>query len=164
MSSVGHPTLAPARSLRDRQAPRSIGQRCPYRYFGLKGSAEMQEPGSLDSIPRFLSDLRKLPPEEQATVLSVHLLAQVMDGGVREPELVLWRRIGLARGLAVDESAVKGVACAFRNHETLGAALLAAALDDDPSNDHAEALGLSDTCWFRVRGVFSLRARGCARA
>ena len=123
------------------------------QYFGLKGSAEMQEPGSLDSIPRFLSDLRKLPPEEQATVLSVHLLAQVMDGGVREPELVLWRRIGLARGLAVDESAVKGVACAFRNHETLGAALLAAALDDDPSNDHAEALGLSDTCWFRVRGL-----------
>ena len=54
---------------------------------------------------------------------------------------------------AVDESAVKGVACAFRNHETLGAALLAAALDDDPSNDHAEALGLSDTCWFRVRGL-----------
>ena len=44
------------------------------RYFGLKGSEFVHGPGSLDSIPRFLDDLRKLSAAERQTVLKVHLL------------------------------------------------------------------------------------------
>lgn len=135
-------------------------------------TAALREPGSLDSIPLFLSDLRKLPSHEQQLVCCVMLLAQVLDGRIDQHELEVWRRIALAVApdaatgrtsvgsssrsssmVSVDEDAIEGAACAFRNHEVISASLLSAALDDDKSNDHAKALGLKDSCWIRVRGV-----------
>eukprot|EP01048_Picozoa_sp_COSAG05_P012072 COSAG05_NODE_1184_length_5590_cov_57.730468_3_plen_76_part_00 len=35
----------------------------------------------------------KLEPEEQVTVLSVHLLAQLLDGDLNEDEFALWGQI-----------------------------------------------------------------------
>ena len=36
-------------------------------------------------MPRFLSELRTLPHDEQEVVLSVLLLAQLLDGGIEKP-------------------------------------------------------------------------------
>jgi hypothetical protein len=36
-------------------------------------------------VPCFLSELRTLPHDEQEVVLSVLLLAQILDGGIEKP-------------------------------------------------------------------------------
>ena len=125
------------------------------QYFGLKGSELVHGPGSLDSIPRFLDDLRSLTPRERKTVLKVHLLAAVVDGALNKDEKVVWQRIALVMGgewpQGADIEAMEGVACAFRNSETLTARMLEEALDDDQGNNLAHVRGWKDSLWFKVR-------------
>ena len=124
------------------------------QYFGISGSQSIEAPSSpLDSVPVFLSEMRALRADEQEVVMSILLLAQILDGGMDEPELLLWSRVHrhVGRQLAPDESGLKGCACSFRNGQRVDAALLHAALDEDYSNDRPPELGLGDSAWFNVR-------------
>ena len=55
------------------------------QYFGMKGKPILVEPRNLDSVPRFLSDMAKLSPDEQLVVMCVHLLTMMLDGEMDEP-------------------------------------------------------------------------------
>ena len=55
------------------------------QYFGMKGKAMLVEPRNLDSVSRFLSDMAKLPPDEQMTVMCIHLLTMMLDGEMDDP-------------------------------------------------------------------------------
>ena len=125
------------------------------QYFGLKGSEQVHGPGSLDSIPRFLDDMRKLTPRERKTVLKVHLLAETIDGALNKDEKVVWQRIALVMGSewpqGADIQAMEGVACLFRNGETLTARMLEEALDNDQGNNQVYDRGWKERLWFKVR-------------
>jgi hypothetical protein len=79
---------------------------------GLKGSSFVQQPGSLDSTPRFLNDLRQreggLTPAERQTVLRIHLLAEALDGGIVTDQLQVWERIALVM-VSIRAHAIDGV-------------------------------------------------------
>ena len=122
------------------------------QYFGMKGKSMLTEPRNLDSVSRFLSDMAKLPPAEQMTVMSIHLLTMMLDGEMDDPEMQAWQRIGISigRGPCMNEDALKGVACAFRNRRPITAVVLENALDDDDENDEAPKAKLSETIWHRI--------------
>lgn len=125
------------------------------RYFGLNGSRAVETPSTpLDSIPCFLSELRRLHRDEQTLVLTVLLLAQVL-GGIDQAELVLWSRIyrHIDRTQPPDEDALSGCACAFRKGVFIDVQLLQAALDDDNTNDRPPELGLKNSLWVKTRKV-----------
>ena len=67
-------------------------------------------------------------------------------------ELILWQRVGIAigRGPQMDEDALKGVACAFRNRRIVVAKTLECALDDSPDNDEAPRARWSETLWHEI--------------
>ena len=126
------------------------------RYFGLTGTRAVETPSTpLDSVPCFLSELRMLRPDEQTLVLTVLLLAQVLDGEIDQAELVLWSRIyrHIGRMQPPDEDALRGCACAFRKGVLIDVQLLQAALDEDHTNDRPAELGLSDSIWVKTRKV-----------
>ena len=58
----------------------------------------MEAPRSLDCIPCFLYQYRRIPAAEQRLVLAVLLLAQSLPGVRRfsAPQLALWQRLHLA--------------------------------------------------------------------
>ncbi len=55
------------------------------QYFGMKGKPVLVEPRNLDSVPRFLSDMAKLSPDEQLVVMCIHLLTMMLDGEMDDP-------------------------------------------------------------------------------
>lgn len=55
------------------------------QYFGMKGKPVLAEPRNLDSVPRFLSDMAKLSPDEQLVVMCIHLLTMMLDGEMDDP-------------------------------------------------------------------------------
>ena len=55
------------------------------QYFGMKGKPLLSEPRNLDSVPRFLSDMAKLSPDEQLVVMCIHLLTMMLDGVMDDP-------------------------------------------------------------------------------
>ena len=55
------------------------------QYFGMKGKPLLSEPRNLDSVPRFLSDMAKLSPDEQLVVMCIHLLTMMLDGEMDDP-------------------------------------------------------------------------------
>ena len=67
-------------------------------------------------------------------------------------ELILWQRVGIAigRGPQMDEDALRGVACAFRNRRLVKAQTLEYALDDSPDNDEAPRARWSETIWHEI--------------
>lgn len=122
----------------------------------MTGTHAVETPSTpLDSVPCFLSDLRTLRRDEQTLVLTVLLLAQLLDGEIEEGELVLWSRIyrHIGRMQPPDEDALRGCACAFRKGILIDVQLLQAALDEDHSNDRPAELGLSDSLWVKTRKV-----------
>ena len=125
------------------------------QYFGLKSSPMLAEPRNLDSIPRFLSDLPKLDPDEQLAVMCVHLLTQMLDGAMDDPELELWQRIAIAieRSTGMDEQALKGVAFAFRFRHLISAEVLEEALEGDTHKQ----LSCTESSWF---GLTELLMKG----
>ena len=126
------------------------------RYFGLTGTRAVETPSTpLDSVPCFLSDLRTLHHDEQTLILTVLLLAQVLDGGIDQAELVLWSRIyrHIGRMRPPDEDALSGCACAFRTGVLIDVRLLQAALDEDDTNDRPPELGLTDSLWVKTRKI-----------
>ena len=87
--------------------------------------------------------------------MTVLLLAQVLDGGMDQAELVLWSRIyrHIGRMQPPDEDALSGCACAFRKGVLIDVQLLQAALDEDDTNDRPPELGLTDSLWVKTRKV-----------
>ena len=67
-------------------------------------------------------------------------------------ELILWQRVGIAigRGPQMDEDALRGVACAFRNRRVVVAKTLECALDDSPDNDESPSAHWSETLWHEI--------------
>ena len=65
------------------------------QYLGLRGKSVIALPGTLDSEDGFIMDLQGIDPEdpdtpgltkeEQVVVLSIHLLALMLDGAHRNP-------------------------------------------------------------------------------
>lgn len=112
------------------------------QYNRLKGSAAVIEPGNLDSISRFLADMRRLSQPERTAVLSVHLLAQLLDGDLAPEEFALWGRIRrsvlVRTGVEEEEgrldlseaqqAALQQQAVAFRSRQRISAASIAKAL------------------------------------
>jgi hypothetical protein len=50
----------------------------------------------------------------------------------------------------MDEDALRGVACAFRNRRLVKAQTLEYALDDSPDNDEAPRARWSETIWHEI--------------
>jgi len=86
--------------------------------------------------------------------LDVHLSDRSCSKCARHEsqELILWQRVGIAigRGPQMDEDALRGVACAFRNRRLVKAQTLEYALDDSPDNDEAPRARWSETIWHEI--------------
>ena len=50
----------------------------------------------------------------------------------------------------MDEDALRGVACAFRNRRVVVAKTLECALDDSPDNDESPSAHWSETLWHEI--------------
>jgi adenylate kinase family enzyme/Ca2+-binding EF-hand superfamily protein len=63
------------------------------QYLGLRGRAVLSKPGTLDNEFDFVDDLREggLTKDEQVVVLSIHLLAHMLDGTLNRTERRCWR-------------------------------------------------------------------------
>jgi hypothetical protein len=131
------------------------------QYLGLRGKAVVSMPGTLDSEDGFIMDLGGIDPEdpdvpglskeEQTVVLSVHLMALMLDGNISKHEKDLWRAVvdSVDPGVATFyDDRVTYLCTRFREFEPISAEILHQCFDPEAAVEVPE-IAKCQNCMFQ---------------